>query len=217
MFYCNGWNTQGCRGRNSEGSRHLSVVQCTEQSVPKSQVLLGDGGSFAMRLGDGGNKRCEQTLMKMPLVLFAEVEISELYWTVLSQNTPALPGFPGVCQSLMTGNKTVLGDEREVGSAVCKKPTEPSHWQNGKQANYCQGLGKLRIFYFLLLYPWFPATYIPSVHLVNVVFSFDVSALFFLMHWLSVSRWRCVWLFLRTWEKLFFPASWGKTSQSSLF
>lgn len=55
------------------------MVQCTEQSVSKSQVLLGDGGSFAMRLGDGGNKRCEQTLMKMPLVLFAEVEVSEIH------------------------------------------------------------------------------------------------------------------------------------------
>lgn len=33
------------------------MVQCTEQSIPRCQVLLGDGGSFAMRLGDGGNKR----------------------------------------------------------------------------------------------------------------------------------------------------------------
>lgn len=79
--------------------------------------------------------------------------------------------------NLMTGSKTGLSHKREVGSAVCKKPTEPSYWENGKQANYCQGLGKLRIFYFL--YPWFPATCIPSIHLVNVVFSFDVYALFF--------------------------------------
>lgn len=79
--------------------------------------------------------------------------------------------------NLMTGSKNGLSHKREVGSAVCKKPTEPSYWENGKQANYCQGLGKLRIFYFL--YPCFPATCIPSIHLVNVVFSFDVYALFF--------------------------------------
>lgn len=38
-----------------------------------------------------------------------------------------------------------------------------------------------------------------------MLFSLLMFMPFFLMHWLSVSRWRCVWLFLRTWEKIFFP------------
>lgn len=96
------------------------------------------------------------------------------------------------------------GSQEGGGKCSMLKPTEPSYCQNRKQAHYCQGFGKLRLFYLLLLYPWFSATYIPSVHLVSVVFSFDVYALFFNALTQCFQMEMCV-AFLKNLGKTFFP------------
>lgn len=113
------------------------MVQCTEQSVPKPQVLLGDGGSFAMGLGDGGNKRGEPTLVKIPLVRFAEVEISKLYRMVLSQNTPALLSFPGVYHRLPVNDGQQNWPGSQKGGGKCSVPESHrtlllAEWETGK-------------------------------------------------------------------------------------
>lgn len=203
-------NTQGCRRRKSEGSRHLisvwhsalsRVFPCPRFYWEMVEALqwysVMEGIKEGNRLWWISPWHCLQRWKSANCI-----ECSEPEHTCTAKFSWGLSKAP----SLMTDNKTGLDHKREVGIAACKKPTEPSHWQNGKQANCCQGLGKLMIFYFLLLYPWFPATSIPLVHLVNVVFSFDVSALFFFFNALTqcFQMEMCV-AFLKNLGKTFFP------------
>lgn len=115
----------------------------------------------------------------MPLVQFAEVENSdciERFWARTHLHCQVFLGF--IKGSQFNDWQQKWPESQEGGGKCSVQETHRTlFWENGKQANYCQGLGKLRIFYFL--YPCFPATCIPSIHLVNVVFSFDVYALFF--------------------------------------